>query len=74
MKLPVKVIPKASRDRVVGWVGHRLKVAVTASPERGKANTAVIEVLANVLGVSCNRIRITSGSTNRKRPLSTTPV
>ena len=47
MKLQLKVVPKASRNRVVGWVGLRLKIQVTAAPERGKANEAVVEVLAD---------------------------
>ena len=62
MRLPIKVIPKSSRDRVVGWVGDRLKVAVTAAPERGKANEAVIEVLAAALELPKSRLRIVSGA------------
>ena len=63
MKLQLKVIPKSSRNRIVGWVGDRLKVQVTAPPERGKANEAVIEVLAEALGIPRNQIRITAGET-----------
>ena len=59
--LQLKVVPKSSRDRVVGWVGDRLKVTVTAAPERGKANAAVIEVVAAALGVPRGRVRLTAG-------------
>jgi len=69
--LHLKVVPKASRDRVVGWVGDRLKVQVTAAPERGKANAAVVEVLAAALGVSRGRVRIIAGETS---PLKTVEV
>lgn len=62
--LLLKVHPKASRDRVVGWVGDRLKVQVTAPPERGKANEAVIGLLADVLGVPRSAVRVTSGQTS----------
>ena len=71
MKLDVKVVPKSSRDRVVGWVGDRLKVAVTAAPERGKANAAVIEVVAEALGVSRSRVRVASGE---RAPLKTLEI
>jgi len=69
--LHLKVVPKASRDRVVGWVGDRLKVQVTAAPERGKANAAVVEVLAAALGVPRNRVRIVAGETS---PLKTVEI
>ena len=71
MRLLLKVVPKASRDRVVGWVGDRLKVQVTAAPERGKANEAVIEVLAAALGVPRSKVRILAGETS---PLKTVEV
>jgi uncharacterized protein (TIGR00251 family) len=71
MNLPLKVVPKASRNRVVGWVGERLKVQVTAPPERGKANDAVIELLAETLGLPRARIRIVSGETS---PLKTVEI
>lgn len=71
MKLRIKVVPKASRDRVVGWVGDRLKVAVTAAPERGKANQAVVEVLAGALELAVSRVRIVSGETS---PLKTVEI
>ena len=71
MRLHLKVVPKASRDRVAGWVGDRLKVQVTAAPERGKANAAVIEVLAAALGVPRGRVRIVAGETS---PLKTVEV
>ncbi|HEV3027888.1 MAG TPA: DUF167 domain-containing protein [Planctomycetota bacterium] len=67
----LKVIPKASRSRVVGWVGERLKVQVLAAPERGKANAAVIELLAAALGVARSAVRITAGESS---PLKTIEV
>jgi uncharacterized protein (TIGR00251 family) len=71
MKLQLKVIPKSSRDRVVGWIGDRLKIQVTAAPERGKANAAVIGVLAEALGLSRSQVRILSGGTS---PLKTVEI
>lgn len=71
MRLHLKVIPKSSRDRVVGWVGDRLKVQVTAAPERGKANEAVIDVLAAALGIPRAQLRIVAGETS---PLKTVDI
>ena len=71
MNLQLKVVPKASRNRIVGWVGERLKIQVTAAPERGKANDAVIEVLAAALGVPRSRVRIIGGETS---PMKTVEI
>lgn len=61
MRLAVKVVPKASRDVIGGWVGDALKVRVTAPPERGRANDAVRAVLARALGVTAGRVRLVAG-------------
>jgi uncharacterized protein YggU (UPF0235/DUF167 family) len=68
MRVQLKVVPKASANRVVGWIGDRLKVQVTAAPERGKANDAV---LAKALGVPRSAIRITAGASS---PLKTVEI
>ncbi len=60
-RLPVKVIPKASSTRIVGWLGDALKVAVTAAPEGGRANAAVCELLASSLGVAASGVRCVAG-------------
>ena len=43
--------------------GRSLKVCVTQSPEKGKANKAIIEVLAKWLGVRKSQIELISGET-----------
>ncbi len=60
-RLKVKVVPGSSRDEIVGWLGDALKIKVTAPPEKGKANEAVIEILADRLGVGTDDIRVVSG-------------
>ncbi len=59
--LAVKVVPGASRQRVVGAHGDVLKVAVTAPPEAGKANKAVCELLAEALGLRPADVTIHAG-------------
>lgn len=62
-KLDVKVSPKASRSAISGWLGGVLKVAVTAAPERGKANAAVEELLAEALELPRSAVAVVAGQT-----------
>ena len=59
----MKVVPKASREGLAGWLGESLKVRVAAPPERGRANEAVREVLAAALAVPLDRVRLIAGAT-----------
>src|SRR3546814_15032791 len=63
MKLVVKVSPKASRNAVLGWPGSRLKLAVTAAPEHGKANAAVQKLLASTLQLPKSAVVLLLGVT-----------
>ena len=45
-RIRVRVQPKASRNQVVGYQGEALRLRVTAPPEGGKANEAVVSLLA----------------------------
>ena len=66
MKLDIKVVPKASRNAVKEESG-RLKVYVTAAPEKGKANAAVVDVLAKHFGVKRQNIRLVKGETSPRK-------
>jgi uncharacterized protein (TIGR00251 family) len=61
--LPVKAQPGARRNDVRGEQDGALKVCVTQAPEKGKANKAIIEVLANWLGVKKSQVELISGET-----------
>jgi uncharacterized protein (TIGR00251 family) len=61
VRMAVKVVPGASRDRIVGVLGDALKVAVSKPPAGGAANAAVIALLADRCGVPRNAIRIVRG-------------
>ena len=65
--LLVKVVPGASRDRVVGRYGQAIKVQVSAAPEKGKANAAVAAVLAEFLGVRVGQVELVSGAGNPRK-------
>ena len=63
--LSLKVQPKSSANRILGEHGGALKVSVTAAPEKGKANAAVIALLSETLGVPKSAIEIVRGETSR---------
>ena len=63
-RLSIKVVPGSSRDEVVGWLGDSLKVKVKPPPEKGKANEAVVALLADRLGVEASSITVVSGHTS----------
>ncbi len=62
MRLRVKVAAKAGRSAVNGWMGEVLKLSVTAAPEKGKANAAVVELLAGTLKLPKSAVRIVAGT------------
>jgi uncharacterized protein YggU (UPF0235/DUF167 family) len=66
--LPVKAEPGSRHQGVRGEHGGALKVAVRQAPEKGRANQALIEVLADELGVKRRQIELLGGATSgRKR-------
>lgn len=66
MKIDVKVTPKAAAEKVVESNG-KLRVYVTVAPVDGKANKAVIKLLAKRFGVTPSRISILRGETSRNK-------
>ena len=67
MKLFIKAIPKASKDQIIKIDESNLKIKTNKPPEDGKANEAVIEILANYLNVKKNQIKIISGINSQKK-------
>ena len=65
--ISLRVTPGASRDAVVGWQGEVLRLHVAAPAQRGKANEAVLRLLAVALGVEQRRLRIVRGATARQK-------
>lgn len=62
--LPVFVAPGSSQNAVRGQHDGRMKLAVSAAPEGGKANDAVIRLLAQELDIKRSQIQIVSGKTS----------
>jgi uncharacterized protein (TIGR00251 family) len=62
MTVRVKVIPRSPRSEIVGELADgTLKVRIAAAPERGRANEALIELLAARYGVDRGAVKIVSG-------------
>lgn len=60
-KLSVKVVPRASRSEIAGWLGDRLKVKVAAPPQDGRANAELEAFLAEKLGLPKRNVRVATG-------------
>ena len=65
--LPVRAQPGARKNAVLGEQAGALKVAVTAPPEDGRANAALVEVLREWLGVKRSQVELAGGQTNRNK-------
>jgi uncharacterized protein (TIGR00251 family) len=65
--LHVRVQPKARANAVKGWHGAALRVSVTAAPEDGKANRAVIDLLAETFDVAPSSISLVRGAASRDK-------
>jgi uncharacterized protein len=66
-RLRLHVVPGARRAGIVGRYGQGWKVRVTAAPERGKANDAVVRLVAGTLGVPRASVAIVSGHGTREK-------
>ena len=74
IRVRVRASPRAGAARVAGIAaeadgGAALKVAVTAAPEGGKANAALLRVLAKEWGLPKSTMSITGGTASRRKTL-----
>lgn len=60
-------MPGAGQPGVVGRYGESWKLRVAAPPERGKANDAALELLAESLGLASSDLRLVSGHGSRDK-------
>jgi uncharacterized protein (TIGR00251 family) len=73
----VRLTPKGGRDTVEGWDidsagASHLKARVRAAPESGKANAALVDLIAKILDVSRSSIAIVSGEKARLKVVAIT--
>jgi uncharacterized protein len=67
--LVVRVTPRAGRDEISGWQGEELRVRLRAPPVDGRANDALLRLLASSLDVPPSSIVLVSGATARVKRL-----
>jgi uncharacterized protein len=77
VRLAVRLTPKASAERIIGLAaeadgGVVLKVAVTAAPEGGKANAALIKLLARSFRLPPRDFEVVRGLTDRRKVVAVT--
>lgn len=65
--LEMKTIPNAPRDEIAGWLGDALKVKIHAPALEGRANDALLEFLADKLGVHRRDVTLVRGDKSRHK-------
>jgi uncharacterized protein (TIGR00251 family) len=73
-RLTLRVSPGASRPGIVGRHGAGWKVRVAAAPEDGKANAAVVRLLAETVGVPARDVAILAGHASRDKTVELTGI
>ena len=63
----VRVVPRSSRNQIVGVEGGALRVKLTAPPVEGAANAALLELIAEWLGVRRSAVSIVGGDKARNK-------
>ena len=68
MRLQIYVTPKSRANEItVSRAERSVRIRVTAAPEDGRANQAVLELLRERLGVPRDQIRVAGGATSRRK-------
>jgi hypothetical protein len=65
--LPVRAQPGARKAGVLGEQAGAIKLAVTAPPENGRANKAILELLRELLDLKRSQVELISGATTRDK-------
>ena len=77
LTLAIKAVPGASRDQIAGVLAHpdgpRLKVRTAAPPEGGRANKAIIALLARHLGCRPAEVSVLHGASHPEKTLAFAP-
>lgn len=67
--IDVRVQPKSSKNAIVGIHGAALKIKLNAPPVEGKANKALIQLVAKLLKCPKSDVEILSGQASRNKRL-----
>ena len=73
-RIHLHVVPRASRTRLSGLHGGRLKLQVAAPPVEGKANAEIVRFLARTLGVPRAAVTLTAGASGRRKTVTVSGI
>jgi uncharacterized protein (TIGR00251 family) len=68
--LAVRLTPRASRDGIDGLKEGRIQARVRAVPEDGRANAALVELVADEIGVPKSTVEVTAGHIARLKSVT----
>lgn len=68
-RIQIRLTPRARADALEGWREGQLRARVSAPPIDGRANEALVRLLADALGVPKSAIAIVAGATSRQKTL-----
>ena len=66
-RITVRLTPRGGRDGIDGWDGDVLRVRVAAPPAEGRANDALLRLVAKALRVPVSRVWLVSGAQSRTK-------
>ncbi|MFZ5469243.1 MAG: DUF167 domain-containing protein [Myxococcota bacterium] len=69
VELSVLVQPRASRTKICGEHGGQLKIQLAAPPVDGAANAALVEFVAERVGVPKRQVQLVAGESSRRKRL-----
>lgn len=72
--LPVRAVPRASKNEIQGIHGDSLKIRLQAPPVEGKANQALIRFLSDILNIPRSQFSIATGETGRNKTVLITGI
>ena len=67
VRLRLRVKPGGRHQRLIGAYGGALKLEVSAAPEKGRANAAVIRLLSDALGLRRSQVKIVAGASSQDK-------
>ena len=70
VRLKVKAVLGSSRDQIVGQLGDALKIKVMAPPEKGRANEAVVSLLAERLSLPADAVAAVDGHSSASKVIT----
>jgi uncharacterized protein len=66
-RVAITVSPGAARTELVGRYGDGWRARIAAPPERGRANRALIELVAELAGVARHHVSVVAGAGSRRK-------